>query len=119
MVSLGLESDHELLTQLTRKQQASYHALNTLEQYHKAGSTLRSINVCAARIADMVKSLKGYARSDDETLHYADIHEGIEDTLVIFENKLKNAPSFNRLCKLAFHPLSTDRTPTGVDELGL
>ncbi len=37
----------------------------------------------------MVKSLKGYARSDDETLHYADLHEGIEDTLVIFENRLK------------------------------
>jgi signal transduction histidine kinase len=36
-----------------------------------------------------VLSLKGYARSDDETQHYADIHEGIEDTLVIFENKLK------------------------------
>ncbi|HHX8538640.1 TPA: ATP-binding protein [Vibrio diabolicus] len=89
VVNLGLESDHELLTQLTKKQQVSSHVLDTLEQYHKAGSTLRSINVCAARIADMVKSLKGYARSDDETQHYADIHEGIEDTLVIFENKLK------------------------------
>ncbi|NNN78624.1 ATP-binding protein [Vibrio sp. 11-4(1)] len=89
VVNLGLESDHELLTQLTKKQQVSSHVLDTLEQYHKAGSTLRSINVCAARIADMVKSLKGYARSDDETLQYADIHEGIEDTLVIFENKLK------------------------------
>ncbi|MCF7475727.1 ATP-binding protein [Vibrio sp. J2-4] len=89
VVNLGLESDHELLTQLTKKQQVSSHVLDTLEQYHKAGSTLRSINVCAARIADMVKSLKGYARSDDEIQHYADIHEGIEDTLVIFENKLK------------------------------
>ncbi|MCV6071793.1 hypothetical protein OFP26_40070, partial [Escherichia coli] len=69
------------------------------EQYHQAGASLRSINVCAARIADMVKSLKGYARSDDERMHYADIHEGIEDTLVIFENKLK------------VHQVSTDYAP--------
>lgn len=47
----------------------------------------------------MVKSLKGYARSDDERMHYADIHEGIEDTLVIFENKLK------------VHQVSTDYAP--------
>jgi CRP-like cAMP-binding protein len=47
VVNLGLESDHELLTQLTKKQQVSSHVLDTLEQYHKAGSTLRSINVCA------------------------------------------------------------------------
>ncbi|MDF4856766.1 HAMP domain-containing sensor histidine kinase, partial [Vibrio parahaemolyticus] len=65
----------------------------------QAGASLRSINVCAARIADMVKSLKGYARSDDERMHYADIHEGIEDTLVIFENKLK------------VHQVSTDYAP--------
>jgi signal transduction histidine kinase len=89
VVNLGLETDHELVTQLIKKTDSASHTLSTLEQYHKAGASLRSINVCAARIADMVKSLKGYARSDDESLHYADIHEGIEDTLVIFENKLK------------------------------
>ncbi len=32
-------------------------------------------------------------------MHYADIHEGIEDTLVIFENKLK------------VHQVSTDYAP--------
>ena len=47
----------------------------------------------------MVKSLKGYARADDEVMHSVDIHEGIEDTLVIFENKLK------------MHTLTKDYTP--------
>ncbi|PFG55988.1 C4-dicarboxylate-specific signal transduction histidine kinase [Vibrio sp. ES.051] len=89
VVTLGLESDNELISQLAKKQTTPSHTLASLEQYHKVGASLRSINVCAARIADMVKSLKGYARSDDERCHYADIHEGIEDTLVIFENKLK------------------------------
>lgn len=89
VVNLGLESDQTLIAQLNRQKNESLHTLGTLEQYHQVGASLRSINVCAARIADMVKSLKGYARSDDESLHFADLHEGIEDTLVIFENKLK------------------------------
>jgi C4-dicarboxylate-specific signal transduction histidine kinase len=65
-------------------------AVNHVEPYYHLGSTLRSVNVCASRIADMVKSLKGYAREDDEKLHHVDIHVGIEDTLVIFENRLKH-----------------------------
>ncbi|WP_045407731.1 ATP-binding protein [Vibrio jasicida] len=89
VVNLGLESDLAFIDKLNRQEPASLRSLGTLEQYHQVGASLRSINVCAARIADMVKSLKGYARSDDETLHYADLHEGIEDTLVIFENRLK------------------------------
>lgn len=89
LVKLGLhEKEHWL--KLARYNPDEVNAqLDELESYHVAGATLRSINVCAQRIADMVKSLKGYARQDDETFHYADIHEGIEDTLVIFENKLK------------------------------
>ncbi|MGR5408472.1 ATP-binding protein [Vibrio sp. PID23_8] len=89
MVNLGLERDLELISQLKRQKTDTLQTLGTLDHYHQAGVSLRSIHVCAARIADMVKSLKGYARSDDESLHYADLHEGIEDTLVIFENKLK------------------------------
>ncbi|BBM64496.1 transcriptional regulator [Vibrio alfacsensis] len=89
IVNLGLETDQALVEQIKQQKHHSLDMLTTFEQYHQVGSSLRSINVCAARIADMVKSLKGYARSDDETLHFADLHEGIEDTLVIFENKLK------------------------------
>ncbi|WP_394251358.1 ATP-binding protein [Vibrio profundi] len=63
--------------------------LEYLEQFHLTGNAIRSIKVCAERIADMVKSLKGYSREDDEKVHVVDIHEGIEDTLVIFENRLK------------------------------
>ncbi len=59
--------------------------LDKLENFQVTGSTLRSIQVCAQRIADMVKSLKGYARPDNESYECVDLHEGIEDTLVIFE----------------------------------
>lgn len=86
LVQLNLHTQVEELTQL------DYNLTQTvteLEKFYITGSTLRSINVCARRIADMVKSLKSYARPDDELLNKVNIHEGIEDTLVIFENRLK------------------------------
>lgn len=89
IVQLNLHHDLDELMQLGRENGDLQKSINGLEKYHIAGSTLRSIQVCAKRIADMVKSLKGYARQDDEVMHRVDIHEGIEDTLVIFENKLK------------------------------
>ncbi len=89
MVKLGLNKDEVMVKQAKSSPEATLKVLESLERYHVTGSTLRSIKVCAQRITDMVKSLKGYARADDETFHYADVHEGIEDTLVIFENKLK------------------------------
>lgn len=89
LVKLGLNEDEEWLTRAKRHPQQTLSQLTDLEAYQLTGATLRSIHVCAQRIADMVKSLKGYARPDDESFHLSDIHEGLEDTLVIFENKLK------------------------------
>ncbi|MBC5831271.1 ATP-binding protein [Vibrio metschnikovii] len=89
IVKLGLENDQHLLNLAKFQPQQALRDIEQLEVYFLAGSNLRSIQVCAQRIADMVKSLKGYARVDDETFHTVDIHEGLEDTLVIFENRLK------------------------------
>lgn len=89
MVKLGLNNNEESIKQAKSNPDTMLRNLESLERYHLTGSTLRSIKVCAQRITDMVKSLKGYARADDETFHVVDIHEGIEDTLVIFENRLK------------------------------
>lgn len=89
LVRLGLDDDNELLALVRIEPENAQGILEQLENYALVGSSLRSINVCAQRIADMVKSLKGYARPDDEAFHTVDIHEGIEDTLVIFENRLK------------------------------
>lgn len=117
IVNLGLESDDALLSQLAKKQDSAAQTLGTLEQYHKAGASLRSINVCAVRIADMVKSLKGYARADDESMHYADIHEGIEDTLVIFENKLKMhqvSTDYDNLPRILCQPIALQQVWTNL-----
>ncbi|MEZ8480519.1 ATP-binding protein [Vibrio splendidus] len=89
-VRLNLSQDSAVLDTLKDSPVAGKELLNNLEHYHYVGNSIRSIQVCSKRIADMVKSLKSYAREDEEVRHYADIHEGLEDTLVIFENRLKH-----------------------------
>ncbi|MFA0085678.1 ATPase [Vibrio sp. 10N.286.49.C2] len=90
IVQLNLHNDHDLLALARTSPEQLTQKIIQLEQYQLSGSTLRSIQVCAQRIADMVKSLKGYARPDNESYELVDLHEGIEDTLVIFENRLKH-----------------------------
>ncbi|MGF1769257.1 ATP-binding protein [Enterovibrio makurazakiensis] len=88
-VNMGLDDTDELQTWQKKLHPEFDETLSQWDMFYQAGSLLRSTNVCAQRIADMVKSLKTYARQDDETMHEVDIHEGIEDTLVMFENQLK------------------------------
>ncbi|MEM1173076.1 MAG: PAS domain S-box protein [Cyanobacteria bacterium P01_H01_bin.35] len=53
---------------------------------------LNSIKVGANRIADIVLSLRNFSRLDESEVKSVDIHEGIESTLLILQNKLKNKP---------------------------
>ncbi|MCE2595151.1 cyclic nucleotide-binding domain-containing protein [Motilimonas cestriensis] len=64
--------------------------IQQLDTYYLVGNFLRSIDVCAKRIADLVKGLKHYAGQDIEQAVFSDLHEGLEETLVIFENRLKS-----------------------------
>lgn len=90
IVRLGLENNQAIIELATKHPHQAQQQLADLENFAMTGSSLRSILVCAQRIADMVKSLKGYAREDDEKYYQTDIREGIEDTLTIFENQLKH-----------------------------
>ncbi len=89
LVNMGF-TNIDQLSWLARTQAEREAQISTLEQYHQTGVSLRSVNVCAQRIAGLVRSLKGYARPDDESWRQTNILEGIEDTLVIFENRLKH-----------------------------
>ncbi len=87
------------------------------DNYYQMGNFLRSINVCAQRIADLVKSLKSYARQDDETIHTVDLHEGLEDTLVIFENRLKRhhvTKEYSALPRLNCQPIALQQVWTNL-----
>jgi len=59
-----------------------------MSRYHQIGCALRNISGCAGRIASLVKSLRSYGRTDDAENRDIDLHEGLEDTLLLFSNRL-------------------------------
>jgi signal transduction histidine kinase len=88
-----------------------------LGQYYQAGTILRNSNTCAKRIADLVKSLKHYAGQDGEKCSATNIHEGIEETLIIFENKLKNyqvIKEYQQLPDIDCHPIELEQVWTNI-----
>lgn len=54
---------------------------------------LYSMKVGANRITQLVVSLRNFSRLDESEMKYVDIHEGIESTLLILQNRLKAKPN--------------------------
>ena len=46
--------------------------------------------IATERITEIIKSLKNFARLDEAIIKPANIHEGIENTLLLLKNKMKN-----------------------------
>ena len=57
--------------------------LDEVERFYDLGLALRNIGASAGRIADLVGSLRTYARSGQELHTDIDLNEGLEDTLVL------------------------------------
>ena len=57
--------------------------LDEVERFYDLGLALRNIGASANRIADLVGSLRTYARSEQELQTDIDVNEGLEDTLVL------------------------------------
>ncbi|MEG4585616.1 PAS domain S-box protein [Microcoleus sp. MOSTC5] len=53
---------------------------------------LASMKVGADRIRDIVLSLRTFSRLDEAEMKQVDIHQGLESTLLILQNRLKNKP---------------------------
>ncbi|MFA6260596.1 MAG: GAF domain-containing protein [Bacteroidia bacterium] len=51
---------------------------------------LASIKTGATRTAEIVKGLRNFTRLDENDLKKANVHEGIDNTLVILNNRIKN-----------------------------
>jgi signal transduction histidine kinase len=56
------------------------------------------MEVGAERIRDIVLSLRNFSRLDEATVKAVDIHEGINSTLVILENRIKAKPDRSGIC---------------------
>ncbi|WP_064605156.1 ATP-binding protein [Photobacterium sp. J15] len=116
-VQMGIDEQNYLESWLLPQKSQLKSVMGEWDNYYQMGNFLRSINVCAQRIADLVKSLKSYARQDDETVHCVDLHEGLEDTLVIFENRLKRhhvTKEYSELPSLNCQPIALQQVWTNL-----
>ena len=57
--------------------------------------TLDSIDLGTRRVQEIVLSLKSFSRTDEEGFKQIDIHQGIDDTLLILQNRLRDHPEIN------------------------
>lgn len=53
---------------------------------------LKSMRVGTDRIREIVESLRNFSRLDEADVKYVDLHEGIDSTLLILQNRLKPRP---------------------------
>lgn len=61
---------------------------------------VESMNMGTHRIHEIILSLKNFSRIDQANLKEADIHEGIESTLLILQHRLKSARNNGRTIQL-------------------
>lgn len=88
-----------------------------LSQFHQTGTILRNSNACATRMGDLVKSLKHYASQDSVIATPTDIHEGLEETLIIFESKLKHykvIKEYQPLPQIECFPIEIEQVWTNI-----
>ncbi|MDZ8120066.1 ATP-binding protein [Pontiella agarivorans] len=90
LVKIGIHSaaEYELLSNDISG--SPTEQLEQLELYHQIGSALRNISSCAGRISGIVQSLRSYIHADHPENEYISVHKGIDDTLLLFSNRLRN-----------------------------
>ena len=80
---------------------------------------LASMKMGATRIREIVLSLRNFSRLDEADMKEVDIHEGIESTLLILQNRLKSKPNrtgieiiknYNNLPKIECYPGQLNQT---------
>jgi signal transduction histidine kinase len=64
--------------------------VSALHCIYTANSLLEEIGHGTGRIAEIVKSLKSYSYMDQAPIQSVDIHEGLNDTLVMLRSRLKD-----------------------------
>jgi signal transduction histidine kinase len=70
--------------------------INWLCHLHTIHSLLSEISIGTGRIAEIVKALKTYTYMDQGPVQTVDVHEGLNNTLIILHNKLKDGITVRR-----------------------
>lgn len=96
LVSLGYTpANLDSLTDTFVPQQLAA-VINWLSHLYDIHSLLSEISVGTVRIAEIIKALKSYTYMDRAPVQTVDVHEGLNNTLVILHSKLKDGITVSR-----------------------
>jgi PAS domain S-box-containing protein len=96
LVILGFDRAElqNLAVKFTERQFATI--VEWLGRSHSIQSLLAELSLGTGRISEIVKALKTYTYMDQAPIQTVDIHEGLENTLIILHNKLKAGVTVHR-----------------------
>jgi signal transduction histidine kinase len=79
-----------LVPLLTDASDSARTRLTSLLRWFEIGVFLRNIQVSGNRISNIVHSLRGYSRESKAEVEAVDLGQGVQDTLLMVANRLKN-----------------------------
>lgn len=96
LVNIAFDTDRlsMLATAFERNQLQS--VLNWVIGCYTVAAVLREIGEGSGRVAEIVKALKTFTYLDQAPIQNVDIHEGLDNTLIILRNKLKQGVNVHR-----------------------
>jgi signal transduction histidine kinase len=65
-------------------------ALNWLESAVTIGKLSHTLKRCSTRVSEMINVFKAYTYMDQSPVQELDVHEGLENTLIVLRHKLKD-----------------------------
>jgi signal transduction histidine kinase len=90
LVSVGLSMDELSGLAENFDTQQFPTVINSLSHIYFTHNLLEEIGQGAGRISEIVKALKSYSYRDQAPIQSIDIHEGLNNTLVMLQSELKN-----------------------------
>ena len=90
LTQLTTHAQHAILSQLHNELKLGEStSLQEILKLVELGNAFKGMNISTSRIAELVKSMKNYARQGDFQLEETDIRSGLHDTMLILSNRLK------------------------------
>jgi len=90
ITQLSLIAQNEIKQQFHKElKKGNVQPLNELMRLIELGVAFKGMKLSAKRIAELVQSMKNYARQGDSKVEECDVRNGLHDTMLILSNRLK------------------------------
>lgn len=91
LVNIGITTPEEYQSGVGQLSDAERERrLDSMERHYQLGSSLRNLASCSERIGAIVNSLRSYARADEAPVAHVNLHDGLEDALLLFGHALRD-----------------------------